>query len=367
MRKFLTEQFLQKYEGVNPFPTEIGEFTYTRTYAPYLPDKKRRETWKETCERVVEYSCNLGQSTRQEAEKLYDNMFYLRQFPSGRTLWVGGRDVSLAYAMSNFNCSFSVIDNLKAIPNLFYLALVGCGIGFRALKSDVEKLPLFRQDVDVYVDDKSPLPALARQEYTGLEINFDEAKIVVGDSKNAWVKAIDIFLELLTSPHYTGIQQVTLDVNNVRPRGERLKQFGGFASGPEPLTNFVIKFNNIVQLNKFDGKLEPIEIIDAMNLLGESVVAGGVRRIAEIALIDVDDTKSIDMKSKLYTQKDGDWVLDKNISHRQLSNNSIFYKEKPTREQLKWHMSRMRFSAEPGFVNQEQASKRRVNFEGVNP
>src|SRR6056297_603737 len=156
MKKFLTKEFIEKYKGINPFPTEIGEFTYTRTYSPYVKEKKRRETWLETCERVVEYSCNLGLSTVEEAEKLFDNMFYLRQFPSGRTLWVGGRPVSLKYPMANYNCSFSVIDDIKAIPKLFYLALVGCGIGFRVLKSDAEKLQRFRQDVVVEVDESNP-------------------------------------------------------------------------------------------------------------------------------------------------------------------------------------------------------------------
>ncbi len=38
-----------------------------------------------------------------------------------------------------------------------------------------------------------------------------------------------------------------------------------------------------------------------------------------------------------------------------MSNNSIFYKSKPTREQLVWHVKQMRYSGEPGFMNAEVA------------
>ncbi len=50
-----------------------------------------------------------------------------------------------------------------------------------------------------------------------------------------------------------------------------------------------------------------------------------------------------------------------------MSNNSIYYKEKPTREKLRWQLERMRYSGEPGWVNEVAGSKRRPNFNGVNP
>lgn len=50
-----------------------------------------------------------------------------------------------------------------------------------------------------------------------------------------------------------------------------------------------------------------------------------------------------------------------------MSNNSIFYRKKPTREQLHKHMETLRYSGEPGFIIEESAKKRRVDFKGVNP
>jgi ribonucleoside-diphosphate reductase alpha chain/ribonucleoside-triphosphate reductase len=50
-----------------------------------------------------------------------------------------------------------------------------------------------------------------------------------------------------------------------------------------------------------------------------------------------------------------------------MSNNSIFYETKPTREQLNWQLRQMKLSGEPGFINAEAARKRRADFAGINP
>jgi ribonucleoside-diphosphate reductase alpha chain/ribonucleoside-triphosphate reductase len=57
--------------------------------------------------------------------------------------------------------------------------------------------------------------------------------------------------------------------------------------------------------------------LDIANIIGENVVVGGVRRTAEMVIIDQDDKTCIDAKSKLYIQQDGQWTIDQSISHRQ--------------------------------------------------
>jgi ribonucleoside-diphosphate reductase alpha chain/ribonucleoside-triphosphate reductase len=114
-------------------------------------------------------------------------------------------------------------------------------------------------------------------------------------------------------------------------------------------------------------KLKPIDALDVANIIGENVVVGGVRRTAEIVLVDQDDNEAIDAKTHLYKQVDGKWEVNRELLHRQMSNNSIYYKRKPTRERLHWQLERMRYSGEPGWVNAEAGEKRRPNFNGVNP
>ena len=75
----LTKEFLSKYKHA-PNPMEqLGAFVYTRTYARFLPKSGRREFWWETVRRAVEYNCSLAQTSREEAEILYDNVYHMRQ------------------------------------------------------------------------------------------------------------------------------------------------------------------------------------------------------------------------------------------------------------------------------------------------
>ena len=121
----LSREFLSKYKHAPSPMGELGSFVYSRTYSRYIPQLNRREFWWETVRRAVEYNCSLAPTTREEAEKLYDNIYNLRQFLSGRTLWVGQTPVSEAYPMANYNCAFEVIDDYHAYHDLFYLLMVG--------------------------------------------------------------------------------------------------------------------------------------------------------------------------------------------------------------------------------------------------
>ena len=120
----LTREFLSPYKHM-PNPMEqLGAFVYTRTYSRYLPQQGRREFWWETVRRAVEYNTSLAPTSREEAEKLFDNIYHLRQFLSGRTLWVGGTPVAEKYPMANYNCAFTVINDFVAYHDLFYLLMV---------------------------------------------------------------------------------------------------------------------------------------------------------------------------------------------------------------------------------------------------
>ncbi len=92
-----------------------------------------------------------------------------------------------------------------------------------------------------------------------------------------------------------------------------------------------------------------------------------MRRTSEIGLIDAEDRTCIEAKNQLYRQVNGRWEMNKAIAHRQMSNNSIYYQKKPSREMLHWHLEQMRYSGEPGWINEEAGRKRRPNFNGCNP
>ncbi len=371
--RILTDEFISKYKHLKSPMGPLGSFVYYRTYSRYLHEQKRREFWWETVRRAVEYNCSLVPTSRGEAEELFDNVFHLRQFLSGRTFWVGDTTVAYNYPMANYNCAFEIIDDFNAYRDLFYLLMIGSGVGVRILKDDVKKLPKVRTDFEVIHKDYSPVDFHERQDSTSLSFSHNSTvHITVGDSKEGWVQSLDFFFKLIYSSEYKNINTIIVNYDNVRPHGEILKTFGGTASGHQSLKNMFEKIDKVVKKRSIlDGskkvKLKTIDCLDIANIIGENVVVGGVRRTAEIVLVDVDDEECIDAKSNLYKQVDGKWEVDNEIIHRQMSNNSIYYREKPTREQLHWQIEKMRYSGEPGWVNEVAGAKRRDNFNGVNP
>jgi ribonucleoside-diphosphate reductase alpha chain/ribonucleoside-triphosphate reductase len=371
----LSDAFTEQYRHQKAPFTELGEFVYLRTYSRYLEQKHRRERWQETVRRAVEYNVGLAlkhnplfsiESLQQEAEALYDNMFHLRQFLSGRTMWVGGEEVAELFPLSNFNCSFTIIDDFESLTEMFYLLMVGAGVGFRTLPEDVAKMSSYRANTNLIIEPYQPLPHDERQDNTSIIMNGNTAIVQIGDSKEGWVGALQHYFQLMMLFVYRDIDTIHINTDNVRPKGERLKRFGGTASGPEVLTKMFEKVHRVMQRAK--GKLQPIDALDIANLIAEAVVSGGVRRSSQINLSAKEDEAIAHAKSNLFSQNDdGEWVENKELLHRTNSNNSIFYQVKPTREQLHEDFINMCYTGERGFVNAEAARKRRADFGGFNP
>lgn len=423
--EFLSTKFVEKYIESNEKPlTELGEFVYYRTYSRWLPSKGRREYWHETVKRAIEYNMALEykrlrdigfkinlKAMRDEAKALFKNIYETKQFPSGRTLWLGNANekVNRDFALGNFNCSFLNISNWEDLGDLFYLLMVGTGVGFKSTKKLASKMDKIRTNTTLLHSEYKPVAVEQRLENTKVTI-FDNgfAKIFVGDSKDGWVDALREYFILLTKPEHEDVHTIKISYHSVRPKGERLKTFGGTASGHEPLREMFEGIDKVLK-NQIDTYLEPIEvdekgygqvrpihILDIGNLIGANVVVGGVRRTAEIFLFDADDYESMFAKygiNGIWTEeqlaqhfklgelldKEGikpvwfDEIIQKvgdqrlGFDHRRMSNNSIAFETKPTREQLHIVFELLQGEGEPGFINLEEARRRRPNAEGINP
>jgi len=170
-----------------------------------------------------------------------------------------------------------------------------------------------------------------------------------------WVQALRILLQYAQD----GIADVEINYDSVRPKGERLKRFGGTASGHESLKEMFAQIGVVLQRERPGDRLRPVDALDIANIIGQNVVVGGVRRTAEIALGSPHD-------AEFYEAKRG---INEGLKplYRYMSNNSIFFEEKPSREKLHELFEVMKREGEPGFVNAEAARKRRPNFHGLNP
>lgn len=370
MGQLLTPDFLVQYNGKSPFPNPFSEFIYLRTYSRWVEEKKRRETWQETVERVVEYSFTLYSGhrvgdLREEAQRMYENVFWLRWTPSGRSLWVAGTSALSKGALANWNCSGLLMDSIRKFEILFYALMVGTGVGFSVQKKDIEKLPDFNQKIlletpDVeFVGYESPL--YTEETYTHCSIFDDEdqsvSTLTIGDSREGWSRGLKDFLELMAQPK---TRKILLNLSSVRPQGDRLKTFGGRASGSIPYKNMIQKIHKVITTAP-TGKLRPIDVMDICNIIGENVVCGGTRRSSEICVFDENDEEIAKAKVGMWDDPQRD------ISHRRMSNNSIFFWEKPTLESLLTLKDKIRSSWEPGFMNAQAASLKRPWFDIFNP
>lgn len=438
-KRYLTDKFLANYGDAPDHMKEIGSFVFYRTYSRWVDAEGRRETWKETVTRSVEYSIRVGikqlkksrsrlpqKLIQQEAEELFDNMFNLRQFLSGRTLWVGGAESGVAdrFPLANFNCSFLNISSWKDFGDLFYLSLVGAGVGFKSTKEMAHDMAPVRRDYQVIHQPFVQRYPIVKEAKTGIYIVEEGTKAVihVGDSKEGWVEALNAFFDILTNPEKVAIKTISIHYDFIRPKGTKLKVFGGTASGYQPIQAMfegierVLKDDldtDLAPMEKADmtvGDTEwfhprPVHMLDIGNLIGNNVVSGGVRRTAEIFLCDPDDWESIlakygingiwDKYNKagelLKTAEDKhNEIMDKlkavtgevpafmrnmklrdenarPLHHRRLSNNTVAFDEKPTREVLDLIVTIMENEGEPGIFNLTAAKKRRVGVKGMNP
>lgn len=384
MKRLLSESFIHNYKNQENPLSPIGEFVYLRTYSRYLEDKKRRETWDETVLRATEYNLQLGIAYKEkmgipisyedeieEAQKLYDNLFHQRTFTSGRTLYMGGTEIVKEYPLSNYNCAFTNIEKLKDLVDVFYLLMVGSGVGIRIDRDHVSRLSRVRKILleSMYNKEVRKRTSKEEMEHTKLIISPEkpsQAMLLVGDSKEGWCEALETYFALTTSNEYHEITQLIIDYSYVRPEGERLKRFGGRASGHKSIQRMFEKMNRVFHRRE-DGRLTTLDVLDIATIISENVVSGGVRRSAMMVICDEEDEEVINAKKSIYRVVDGKWIEDAEISHRRMSNNSILYTSRPSLERIKEILNSIKLNGEPGFINGAEALRRKLKFQGSNP
>lgn len=269
---------------------DYQKFIHISRYARWIETENRRETWEETVRRYVDNVVakgGLDSKTLIEIEKAITGLEVL---PSMRALMTAGTALDRCN-VAGYNCSYLPVDSPRAFDEAMYILMCGTGVGFSVEEKYVRQLPVINEHFE-----------------------STETVIRVGDSKSGWARSLRELIALL----YTG-QTPKWDTSNVRAAGERLKTFGGRASGPAPLERL---FDFVVGIfTKAAGRqLTSLECHDIMCKIGEVVVVGGVRRSAMISLSDLHD-------DKMRHAKTGNW-WEQN-AQRALSNNSASYNERP--------------------------------------
>ena len=299
---------------------QYQQFIHKSRYARWIPEAGRRESWHETVNRYVDFWKDRGQIDEEVSLKLFNAIHSQEVMPSMRCMMTAGTALDKDN-VAGFNCSYLHIDSPRSFDELMYVLMCGTGVGFSVERNFINKLPEVAES-----------------------FHPTESVIVVSDSKIGWASAFRELIAML----YAG-KIPNWDISRVRGAGERLKTFGGRASGPEPLVDL---FNFCIEVfRKAAGrKLTSIECHDIVCKIADIVVVGGVRRSALISLSNLSDGRMAKAKS-------GDWW--RNEGHRALANNSVAYTEKPDFEAFLSEMHTMYESkaGERGIFSRVAAQK----------
>lgn len=283
--------------------SSVGYLTYKRTYSRRLVENdvtSETEEFSDTIKRVVDATETQLKVdfTEDEKAKLTRYFLELKGSVAGRFLWQLGTDTVNKLGLASLqNCAFTVIDK-PVLPFTWAMdmLMLGSGVGYNLQREHVNKLPTVRKNF------KAPT-----------RIDKADADFIVPDSREGWVALLGKTLKAAFLAHETGVQTFTYSTQLIRGKGAPIKGFGGTASGPEDLCWGIQKISEVIE-KRVGKKMRPIDCLDVMNIIGAVVVAGNVRRSAQIAIGDADDVEYLLSKR---------WDMGTIPSWRAMSNNSV--------------------------------------------
>lgn len=354
----------------NNLPSFRSQFVVKRTYNRPLNDEGTVfETREQTIDRVIGHQRWLWETAKgkvageafvpltdveeSELDELRGILLRREASVSGRTLWLGGTDISKLYHATQFNCAFTQIKTVHDVVDGFHSLLLGVGVGFEPITGVLNG---FAKPVEIEVV-RSTRKERGNDNNQELHYKRDGKRVwrlVVGDSGIAWAKAAGKILAMKKP-----VDIVVLDFSEVRPGGKPLRGFGWISSGDEQISEAFEAIAHI--MNRKAGQLlTRMDILDVMNWLGTSLSS---RRSAEIALFPADDPEA----EEFANAKKNYW--ENGNKQRGQSNNSLVFYHKPTKRELRGLFSQMLEAggSEPGFINGAAARKRAPWFRGVNP
>jgi len=314
----------------------FGEFIFYRTYSRLINDQQ--ENFHACVIRVINGVMSIRKThyvnNRIEWDEEYWQKYALRMavsminmywLPPGRGLWAMGTDyVAKRGAMPLYNCAYTEIQSLPDdIEWIMDLLMNGVGVGFAPTRDD--ELELFE-------------PHTTKQHYS------------IPDSREGWCESIKLLLQSYTEFNHC---TMTFNYTRIRPEGFPIAGFGGTASGPKPLKKLhdqIRKFcSTYIESELYPGDhpniwYDSVRLkTDLANAVGCCVIAGNVRRSAEIALGDIHDQTFMNLKDYEKNPERAD------IGY--MSNNSAILRNSSDFEQLGEIAKRVVERGEPGVVN----------------
>lgn len=315
----------------------FGELTFYRTYSRIKEDGKN-ESWGDVVLRVIEGVMSIRKDWyiknrivwrepqwQEYAAAMAYQMFNMTWLPAGRGLWAMGTPFVYQHgSMSLYNCAFTQLHSDERLADdfgwLMDVLMLGVGVGFEPTTDHIKLFP------------------------TKGSFIYD-----IPDSREGWVNSVVLKILSRLVPNSKAVHYRT---HLIRKRGLPIKGFGGMASGPEPLIKLLAEIDQLLDLYE-TGKISAFRFkTDVANLIGCCVVAGNVRRSAQIALGNINNEEFLDLKD--YTKN------PERAPFAWMSNNSGKFIEKRDYNKLGEIAERVKTSGDPGGYNMRNVKYGRI-------
>jgi hypothetical protein len=249
------------------------------------------------------------------ANRMATTLFKLHWSPPGRGLWAMGTDfVYERGSMALQNCGLTTIGETISgdISWLMDALMLGVGVGFIPIRDNKLRLHNVQETFD----------------------------FVIPDSREGWCESVRHMIDSFV----LGMPRPRFIYDKVRPKGSPIRGFGGVSSGPEPLMWYhgkIVEYGERFQERKDRDSIWLKTCL--ANAAGCCVVAGNVRRSAELGAASITDPTFKDLKRyDLYPERaDIGWM----------SNNSVFLDRDSDFEYLGEIADRARQEADVGYIN----------------
>ena len=244
----------------------LSSLTVFSKYAKYVPELKRRETWDEIVTRYESMMVKKYPKLEDQIKEASQFILNKKVLPSMRALQFAGPAAEVNNSRI-YNCCYLPIDSIHSFSETMFLLLGGTGVGYSVQKQHVAQLPAVTK------------PGKAR--------NY-----LIEDSIMGWADAVKVLMKAYLEGGFTP----KFDFRAIRKKGARLVTAGGKAPGPEPLKICLAHVQAVLERKQEGESLSPLECHDILCHIANSVLAGGIRRSAMIALFSHDDEEMITCK-----------------------------------------------------------------------
>lgn len=305
----------------------FGEVIFHRTYSRIKSDGGQ-ENWNDDVLRVTNGTYSIRKDWykknhikwnetfwQKHAFKFAETMFKMYWCPPGRGLWAMGTPfIYERGSMALYNCAFTKLTSNNLADDVEWLMdslMLGVGVGFEPTR---EPIKLYKPQ--------------------------GTYKFIIDDTREAWALSERLLIEAYT---VEGAKLPEFIYDKIRPEGLPIRGFGGLSSGPDPLKK-LHEYTKVFFERALNGHYDEVKLkTDIGNCVGVCVVAGNVRRSAEIAMGSIRDKTFLDLKDydKYPDRKPFGWM----------SNNTVKCYEDADFDLLGEVARRVVVRGEPGIAN----------------